>query len=161
MRLLRSFLLLLLSTHLLYAESLPLRGIYNFTYFGFDVYQAKLYMHDDCKNLECDFTLELLYQMDFDGQDIVKRSIEEINQQHQLSDQQKKRYHKILNNIFPDVTEGDAIQGKMKDGYAQFYINNKPLGVINSKKLSKYFFDIWLSKKTSEPEMRTVLLGTD
>ncbi len=47
----------------------------------------------------------------------------------------------------------------MLNGKAIFYLNNKFIGKINDTQLAQYFFDIWLSPKTSDPKMRQALLG--
>ena len=141
-----------------FANDMPQRGAYNHTYWGLDVYHARLFMDKECIYPQCDFILELTYKRDFDGTDIVKRSIEEIHAQHDLKPRMQKKYTHILNKIFPNVTEGDIIQGKMINGYAEFYLNNKFIGKLDDTVLSRHFFDIWLSPKTSEPTMRKKLL---
>lgn len=143
-----------------YAGNAPtLRGEYHYSYWGFDIYHAKLFMDKQCVYPNCNFTLELKYQRDFKGTDIAQRSIEEILAQHSIKTKKQKEYTKILKNIFPNVTKGDIITGKMTDDFAEFYLNNKLIGKINDIILSRYFFDIWLSPKTTEPTMRQKLLG--
>jgi hypothetical protein len=135
------------------------RGTYNHTYWGFDVYQATLFMDKKCQYPSCDFILQLNYKRAFDGKDIVERSIDEIDNQHNLNTQTQNTYGIILGKVFPDVQQNDVIQGKMVDGFGVFYLNNQFIGRIDDARLSQYFFDIWLSPKTSEPDMRDALLG--
>lgn len=153
------FFILIFNCNIVAASEFSLRGKYEFTFWGFDVYDATLYMDPQCQSLNCDFTLELKYERDFDGADIAQRSIDEIDAQYDLTDQQKVEYLQILSNIFPDVTDGDIIQGKKVQGRAEFYKDNQLLGRIEDPKLSGCFFDIWLSERTSEPQMRQALLG--
>jgi hypothetical protein len=144
---------------LLFASDLPLRGKYHYSYWGFDIYHAKLFMDKDCIYPQCDLVLELKYDADFEGTDIVKRSIEEIDSQKHLEEKVKNNYTEILNNIFPNINKGDIIKGKMIKERSQFYLNNKFIGQIDDPTLTRYFFDIWLSPQTTEPTMRQALLS--
>lgn len=134
-------------------------GRYEYTYFGLSVYDATLFMQEKCTYPQCDLVLQLDYNRDLDGDDIAERSIEEIDSQYNLDKNTKKSYNKILNDIFPNVTENDSIKGKMINGYAEFYLNNHFIGKINDTVLSRRFFDIWLSEKTTDPQMRQELFG--
>ncbi|MFT6071497.1 MAG: hypothetical protein ACJAQ0_000504 [Dasania sp.] len=163
MKHLKSFFLticvVLITGHNAFSSDYAFRGQYQFTYFGFSIYDAALFMDQKCENLECDFILKLIYQRSFDKEDIVNRSIQEIDALYDLDKNQKKRYKKLLLSVLVDVQDGDIIDGKMINSYANFYHNNKYIGKVDEKKLSKYFFDIWLSPQTSEPEMRNALLN--
>lgn len=140
-------------------DNVPLRGQYEYEYLGFDVYDIMLFMKDKCVYPNCNFSLKITYKRAFDKHDIIERSIDEISHQNKITLKIKKHYRDILTDILPNVKTGDTIEGKMSGGYAEFYHNNQFIGKINDKVLSVYFFDIWLSDKTSEPKMRQALLN--
>jgi hypothetical protein len=142
-----------------FSNDLKIRGTHNYTYYVFDVYQATLFMDKKCHYPQCNFVLQINYKSAFDGIDIVESSIQEINNQHNLDAKTKNIYKGILGKIFPNVKQDDIIKGEMLNGKAIFYLNNKFIGKINDTQLAQYFFDIWLSPKTSEPKMRQTLLG--
>ena len=62
--------------------------------------------------------------------------------------------------IFPDVVAGDEITGihDPSEG-ANFFLDGEFIGNIPDTNLSRRFFDIWLSEKTFQPEMRELLIG--
>jgi len=70
-----------------------------------------------------------------------------------------------LKNIWPDIYEGDQLIIYVNgEGQSIFYsdisdVSTQELGVINDQYFGPAFLDIWLSEKTSEPELRVKLLG--
>jgi len=47
----------------------------------------------------------------------------------------------------------------VQDNKSIFYFNNLKVGVIERAEFSQLFLAIWLSEKTSEPELKAELLG--
>ncbi|MCG9697077.1 chalcone isomerase family protein [Shewanella sp. Isolate11] len=67
---------------------------------------------------------------------------------------------KPLNQIWPDVTPGDALTLYVtQGGESQFYLDDKLIGMINDPAFGQAFLSIWLSKNTTEPQLRRQLLG--
>jgi hypothetical protein len=70
-----------------------------------------------------------------------------------------------LQDIWPDIDEGDQLIIYVNgEGQSIFYsdisdLSTNELGVINDVHFGPAFLDIWLSEKTSEPELRAKLLG--
>lgn len=65
-----------------------------------------------------------------------------------------------LKAIWPNVEEGDQLTFvTLQDGRGEFYFNQTFIGKIADHSFSKAFLSIWLSEKTSEPELRRKLLG--
>lgn len=125
-----------------------------------DAYDASLYSSSGKFSPNEPFALSLDYLMDFSKEQIAERSIKEIRKQgFKDKDKLGKWYYKLV-DIFIDVDEGINITGiYFSDGSAGFYSGKKALGYIDDKELARLFFDIWLSPKTSEPDMRKQLLG--
>jgi hypothetical protein len=105
------------------------------------------------------FILQLKYARNFTRDEIVDASIEEINRVNSLDDSTKSQYRKILENIFPDVKEGDSISAVYSPNKPLlFYYNNNKVGVINNADLAHKFLDIWLGDQTRDPELRDNIL---
>jgi len=126
----------------------------------FYVYDASLWTDEEEWSMDSTYALCLKYRMNFDAVDLVDRSIEEMNQQEKLNAEQQALYKELLARVFPNVLKGDTITAlyNPKKG-VQFYHNDKPTGIIADKNVAKRFLSIWLSPKTSEPELRKELVG--
>jgi hypothetical protein len=126
-----------------------------------DVYNASLYAPEAGYNVEGPFALRLEYLMQLNGVDIAAKSIEEIKKQGFKDYTKLNQWKQELNNLFPDVVNGTVLTGILTDkGTAVFYKNGEKLGEIKDTELSKRFFDIWLSEKTSAPHLRKQLIGS-
>jgi len=133
-------------------------GKADFSFLFWDVYKIELYAED--KSLENELALKLIYKRKLYGEKIAERSIDEIKKQNCGDEKNYSTWLNRMKSIFPDVKKGDYLVGhKEKSGITTFYKNKKALGKFEDKNLSKCFFDIWLSPKTSEPELRKELLG--
>lgn len=65
-----------------------------------------------------------------------------------------------LETVFPDVKPQDKLVFTIdKNGSNQFYLNDKPLGNIANQDFSQLFLDIWVSEKTTYPDLRLELIG--
>ena len=77
-----------------------------------------------------------------------------------ISDAQEAKWLADMLRVVPDVKKGDRVLGIHKPGTgADFWVNGKLVGEIQDAEFARLFFGIWLSPKTSEPQIRTLLLG--
>lgn len=140
-----------------------LSGQATMSFWGFDVYQATLWVAPgfvDSAYAQSTFALELAYLRDFKGADIAKRSLTEMRRQAPLDNAQQARWEGQMQALFPDVKAGDRITGVHQPGSgAAFWSNGRLLGEIRDTAFAKLFFGIWLSPQTSEPKMRQALLA--
>ena len=139
---------------------LILVGESRLSFLFWDVYDASLYASDGIYHPDKPFALSLRYLRDFSGSDIAGRSIEEIRQQGLSDTLILNLRREQFKATFLDVVAGDEIIGihGSSEG-ASFFLNGALIGNIPNTTLSRRFFDIWLSEKTSEPEMRELLTG--
>ena len=139
---------------------LILVGESRLSFLFWDVYDASLYASDGIYHPDKPFALSLRYLRDFSGSDIAGRSIEEIRQQGLSDTLILNLRREQFKATFLDVVAGDEIIGihGSFEG-ASFFLNGALIGNIPNTTLSRRFFDIWLSEKTSEPEMRELLIG--
>jgi hypothetical protein len=139
-----------------------LAGQAKLTFWGFEVYQATLWVAPGFSAGafgEHGFALELAYLRDFSGADIAKRSLAEMARQATISDDQAQRWGEQMRALFPDVKTGARLTGIHQPGQgARFVFNGQPLGEIKDAEFARRFFGIWLSLQTLEPKLRLALL---
>lgn len=140
-----------------------LAGTSRFTYWGFEVYQATLWVAPEFKLASMNdvpYALDLRYLRTFKGKDIAQRSIDEMRRVQSVSDARAQAWLKLMQDTFPDVKEGDRLTGIHLPGKGvRFLLNGQPLGEVADAEFARVFFGIWLSEKTSEPKLRQALLG--
>ena len=133
------------------------------TVFGFQVYDARLWVAPNFVASSFSsqpMALELTYLRDFKALDIAERSIKEMRRSASISDAQEAKWLADLQRVVPDVKKGDRILGIHQPGAgADFWVNGKAAGNIVDAEFARLFFGIWLSPKTSEPQMRSRLLN--
>lgn len=140
-----------------------LAGQSTMTFWGFEVYQATLWVAPGFTETAFDqsaFALDLAYLRDLKGADIARRSIEEMRRQAPMTAAQEAAWEGQMRALFPDVKKGDRITGVHQPGTgAVFWSNGRLLGAVRDPVFAKLFFGIWLSTQTSEPQLRRALLA--
>ena len=140
--------------------ALNVRGEGDLKFFGFKVYDARLWTQVKPHSPSEVFALELIYDMSFKGREIAERSVAEMRKVGYKDEQKLKRWGEEMMRIFPDVKKGDALIGvSIPNKGAKFYSRDKLIATAEDAEFAKAFFDIWLSEKTSEPKLREKLLG--
>jgi Chalcone isomerase-like len=134
-----------------------LQGAGKFTYWGFDVYDAKLYRSGITTSPE--FALDIRYFRSFSGLAIAKKSAQEM-QNFGVPARQADIWGRQLAGILPDVERGQSLTAIYlpKQGTV-FFHEGKQLGEIPDTQFAKAFFGIWLDPNTSAPKLRNQLLG--
>ena len=156
---------------------LRLAGTARYSYWGFDIYQATLWVEPGFRSSEPQtvlfehgrllrgigrFALELHYLRSFKGADIARRSIDEMRRVGEFSEAQAQAWLQAMQAAFPDVAAGDRLTGIHRPGQgARFLANGRPTAEVNDPEFARLFFGIWLSDKTPEPQLRQALLGLD
>lgn len=155
----KTLLLLLLSTQL-YATELQLLGKSRLTWFGFKVYDAKLFAEKKSESLDQILHLELTYLRSLNGEAIFDRTIDEWEDLGISADKIKK-YRPLIKGKFPDVNDGDTIRAEFDPNKGLKVLFNKDKVLINSTDtvFARDFISIWLAPNTSEKEMRESLFG--
>jgi hypothetical protein len=148
------------------AAELPrarLSGGGRLTFFGLQVYDARLWVTSDFKAAsfeQAPIALELVYARKLVGSLIADRSLEEIRSQSEPAPEKAARWLASMKQIFPDVASGDRLTGvHVPDSAARFFLNGKFVGEIRDAEFARLFFGIWLSPRTSEPKLRNALLA--
>jgi hypothetical protein len=146
------------------AKSLTVRGNAVMRFFGLKVYDIRLWTASKPYAANDFFALELEYDLKLNGKEIAKRSVEEMKKQGYTDEAALARWLGAMTRIFPDVKAGDILVGvNVPTAGARFYLQSNGqsrfVGEVAEPAFATAFFDIWLSDKTSEPRLRTRLLG--
>ncbi|MES2721086.1 MAG: chalcone isomerase family protein [Pseudomonadota bacterium] len=125
----------------------------------FKVYDATLYAPKGQYRADQAFSLSLRYLRTFEGAKIAERSIDEMRKQGYANEQKLSAWRREMIALFPDVQAGSELTAvRTGSGVTDFYRGLDRLGQIKDPEFSRQFFAIWLSEKSSEPEMRRQLL---
>lgn len=130
------------------------------SYAFFDIYDATLYAPQGKWDRSKPFALSITYNWPLEGKSIADRSVQEMRKQGFQDEVKLATWNAQMKSIFPDVRQGTVLTAVHAPGSKTlFYQDNKPIGTIKGDEFGRYFFDIWLSEKTSAPELRRNLLG--
>jgi len=142
-----------------------LSGQARLKFWGFDVYQATLWVAPGFSARAYEqsaFALELSYLRDFKGADIARRSVVEMRRQAPMAQAQEADWENRMRALFPDVKAGDVITGVHQPAMGVvFWCNGRLLGEVRDPLFARLFFGIWLSPQTSEPQLRSALLALE
>jgi len=140
-----------------YVKGVQLQGQGRMTVWGFDVYDARLYVGD--QRGQSGFALDINYLRTLKGSDITKSTIDEM-QRLGVSEANRSAWGKKLDGIFPNVVSGSSLTAIHVPGRGTVFLHNgKPAGEIAGDDFAKAFFSIWLDPKTAAPKLRTALIG--
>jgi hypothetical protein len=133
-------------------------------YFGFDVYDAKLWVAPDFKSSTFGshkIALELQYLRNFTAQAISKSSLKEMQAIEPVPEQKAAIWINKLQEALPNIKKSDRLMGIYDPSTGvTFWLNGKRISEIRDTEFASQFFAIWLSPKTSQPKLRLSLLGS-
>jgi hypothetical protein len=138
------------------------RGTGVMRFLGLHIYDAQLWSADAVTGdgAAQPLALALVYGRQLVGEQIAKRSLQEMDRIGRFSDEQSARWLKAMTQLFPDVRDGDRLTGVQRPGVAtRFFLNGQFRGEVADAEFTRLFFGIWLSPRTSEPRLRAQLLG--
>jgi len=143
--------------------SARLLGAARLSVWGFDVYDARLFVAPGFRAdayAQTPLALELHYLRAFAGKDIAQRSLDEMRRTGALPDAQATQWLRDMAAVFPDVKKGDRLIGLYQPGGGmRFVFNGVPRGTVGDAVFAQRFIGIWLAPQTSEPSMRATLLA--
>lgn len=132
-------------------------------FFGLLIYDIRLWAQTKLDPLQWHqqvLALELEYARSLSGKGIAKRSLIEMRRQAEISEEQGQRWLAEMESIFPDVKAGDRISGLNEPGEAiVFFVNGRLQRRIKDPVFGRLFLGIWLAPQSSEPGLRSQLLG--
>ncbi len=132
-------------------------------YWGLHIYDAQLWASAGFAPEQWSgqpLALELRYARALRGADIAQRSVLEMRRQPNYPSAREVEWLDRLRSLLPDVREGDRLLGVLQPGQGVvFFLNGHAIGEIRDGLFASLFFGIWLAPQTSEPQMRSALLG--
>jgi hypothetical protein len=129
-------------------------------FLGLHLYDGRLWSPDGRWRADAPFALELIYARGFEGEDIARRSIDEIRRLGGHDADTLARWEARLRGLFPDVRAGDRLTGvRLPGAGVRFYAGARHLGEIRDETFANAFFGIWLDARTRAPDLRKKLLG--
>lgn len=138
-------------------------GEARFTWFGFHVYQARLWVAPGFRQStlgSVPLALELTYERGFKAADIARRSLQEMERAGPLESATAQRWEASLRDLLPDVKPGDRLLGVHQPGRGTaFFHEGRLLGRLEDDAFSRRFFAIWLGPRSSAPDLRDALLA--
>lgn len=146
-------------------EQLPqasLVGSGDFSWFGFSVYNAKLWSPTQQVDFAQPFALELTYRRSISRETLVDTSLDEIRRidANALQGEREVQWARQMSKAFVDVREGTHITGVYLPGKGcQFYVDGKLQHEVDDPAFARAFFSIWLDPQTRSPKLRAALLG--
>jgi Chalcone isomerase-like len=141
-----------------------LQGQGRLRFLGLHVYDIRLWTlaplrGDDA--LGTGAALEIEYARRLNGLAIAERSLAEMRRVGEVTAVDSERWLVAMKRLFPDVQAGDRITGVHRPGEgARFHFNGRLAGEVRDADFARLFFAIWLSPRTSEPQLRAALLGS-
>ncbi len=139
------------------------RGAAELRFLGLKVYEARLWSPAPLAGdgAQQPLALELIYARGLSGARIAQRSIDEMRRIGPFTDAQATRWGAALTALLPEVASGDRVTGlQLPERAARFFHNGQLRGEVADAEFVRLFFGIWLSPRTSEPALRTQLMGT-
>ena len=140
--------------------SLQLVGEARLKILFWSVYDSRLYTADGrYEEGQRPVRLDIEYLREVDADDLVARTAREWQRQS-IPQQVKQQWLQQLAQIWPDVSTNDVLSLRV-DAHQRstFYLNGEPLGTIEESSFGQHFLGIWLSPKTSHPDLRLALIG--
>jgi hypothetical protein len=129
-------------------------------WFGFQLYDARLWAPPAGWSVDGAYALELRYARDIPSRRLVQASIDEMQRLGGADAEQLGRWRAALERVFPDVRPGEVIVGVHRpQAGAEFYHQGRLTGRIDDPDFARAFFAIWLDPRTREPALRVRLLG--
>ncbi|AOE85502.1 chalcone isomerase family protein [Pseudomonas sp. TCU-HL1] len=139
-------------------------GTGQFKWFGFAVYEARLWSRDVSPTLDQPFALELTYRRELKRDDLVEISLEEMRRLggKELNPKRLARWEYEMRQAFVDVVPGQSITGLyLPDRGCRFYVDGQLSREVADPDFARAFFAIWLDPRTRNPELRRRLLGLE
>ncbi len=149
----------------------PLRDLYKHGQGTMQVYFWKLYdaeFYLPSKTLDLtDYpqALKITYLRDIKKKDLIEATKEQW-QHIGLTHDNQNNWLQLLDEIWPEITKNDTLVIRVEnDGASQFFYqkvgssNLVLLGDVDDSDFGENFLAIWLSPKTSRPDLREQLLG--
>lgn len=125
-----------------------------------DIYEIALWQDATQFSTNQPFAITIEYLRTISKDQLVDKTIEAL--ERLKAPFNPETFRRKLEELFPDVQEGDRITSYVKpNAEITFYFNGIKAGTVSNREFISYFPAIWLSPDSQEPEMRDQLLRLD
>jgi hypothetical protein len=152
--------LLLLCCNWALASEMKLIGQGTLKVFFFEVYDVRLFAASKPLSWKKKFQLEFDYKREVTKESAIESTLKEFRRQAGVLDKDIDRWHVYLEQAIQPVQEGTqaTVLWNPKGGITFHYQNNIPTA-IEDEDFARAFLNIWLGEETSQPKLRSLLLG--
>jgi hypothetical protein len=132
-----------------YAQQLTPIGTATFRYFGFKVYDAKVFAPAGTKNIsdvlgKVPVKLELKYARELTARDFIESGEAYMKDNGQIPFESIKQFSDQMNKLYQDVEEGDVYQIYFEPGQGvQLFLNDIPKGQVKNDTFATAYLNIW------------------
>jgi hypothetical protein len=132
-----------------YSQQLTLIGTTTFRYFGFKVYDAKVFAPSGTANVldvlgKAPVRLELKYARDLTAKDFIESGEAYMKDNDQIPFESIKQFSDQMNKLYQDVKEGDVYQIYFEPGQGvQLFLNDVPKGQVKNDTFAVAYLNIW------------------
>ena len=141
-------------------QSFALIGEGTLKVFVWDLYDLKLFSETNSFSWQNKFILEFDYKRELKKDKVIEASLKEMRRQKGVAEKQINAWKTYLEQGINTVRKGTkAAVEWAPDGQITFHYEGKTPVIISDKLFAKSFINIWLGRETSEPELRSALLG--
>jgi hypothetical protein len=145
------------------AEGGPWReqGAGRLRFWGFHVYDAKLWVRGERYAPDRPFVLAVKYARGFTGESIAQMSADEMRRIGGATEAQLARWTETMRRLFPaEVRAGDELAAaSLADRGVRLFMNGRVIGEVAEPEFARAFFGIWLDPRTRATDLRLALLG--
>ncbi len=140
-----------------------MQGSARLRFMGLKVYEARLWSGATAIDEDwagSPLALEIEYARTLKGSAIAERSLAEMRRQGEIDAATGQRWLATMVQLFPDVRQGDRLTAVNRPGVGLvLFANGQLRGAVDEPAFAQRFFGIWLARQTSEPALRSALLG--
>ena len=126
----------------------------------FEVYDVRLLADSKAFSWKNKFQLEFEYKREVNKQSVIESSVKEMRRQSNVLDKDINIWQEHLEQSIHPVQEGSqATVSWNPSGQITFHYQSSEPTTIEDENFARAFLNIWLGEETSQPKLRSQLLG--
>jgi hypothetical protein len=130
--------------------------------FFLEIYDLRLIADSPTFSWQNKFKLDFIYTRDLKKDSVIKSSIKELRRQPSVSESDIESWQEYLEQSIKPVQEGThATVLWNPEGHITFHYENIDPITIEDEDFARAFLNIWLGEETSQPKLRSQLLGEE
>jgi len=128
--------------------------------FFMEIYDLRLIADSPTFSWQNKFKLDFMYTRDLKKDSVIKSSIKELRRQSSVSESDIESWQGYLEQSIKSVQQGThATVLWNPEGHVTFHYENGDSITIEDEGFARAFLNIWLGEETSQPKLRSEILG--